>query len=185
MPRKRSATVDLKVRMKEPLRARLEKAAKENGVSMNVEAVGRLEQSFQRTDVALEALGGEDGLPFIMILRPILGGIREKLALDAETVWSNPGALVEFEAAINGFFKHLRTRAPRLFGRAKETGFGAGLGIYAGEFFVNLAKATAAETRGMDLARLSPEQAARIGPRADAKALNDTKRAFSRKRRKN
>lgn len=48
--REKSATVDLKVRMKEPLRARIEAAAKERGVSMNAEAVDRLERSFATDD---------------------------------------------------------------------------------------------------------------------------------------
>ena len=48
MARKKSVTVDLKVRMKEPLRAKIEAAAKENGVSLNAEAVARLERSFQK-----------------------------------------------------------------------------------------------------------------------------------------
>lgn len=50
-PRKRTATVELKVRMKEPLRAKIEKAAKRRGVSMNAEAVDRLERSFSRDDI--------------------------------------------------------------------------------------------------------------------------------------
>ena len=54
MPRAKSATVDLKVRMKEPLRAKIEVAAKERGVSLNAETVARLEQTFQEE----EALGG-------------------------------------------------------------------------------------------------------------------------------
>jgi len=48
--RKLSATVDLKVRMKEPLRARLEKASAKRGISMNAEAVDRLERSFNEDD---------------------------------------------------------------------------------------------------------------------------------------
>lgn len=48
--RKQTDTVDLKVRMKEPLRASLERAAKRRGVSMNAEAVNRLEQSFEIED---------------------------------------------------------------------------------------------------------------------------------------
>ena len=43
MARAKSATINLKVRMKEPLRARIERIAKQNGVSMNAEAVRRLE----------------------------------------------------------------------------------------------------------------------------------------------
>ena len=46
MAREESATVELKVRMKEPLRASLELAARQHGVSMNAEAVRRLDQSF-------------------------------------------------------------------------------------------------------------------------------------------
>ena len=44
--RKKTATVQLKVRMKEPLRGQLEKAAKDRGVSLNAEIGKRLEQSF-------------------------------------------------------------------------------------------------------------------------------------------
>lgn len=45
--RDQTATVDLKVRMKEPLRERIEAAARTRGVSMNAEAVARLEESFR------------------------------------------------------------------------------------------------------------------------------------------
>ena len=44
--RSRSKTVQLKARMKEPLRAKLEAAAEAKGVSLNAEMVHRLEQSF-------------------------------------------------------------------------------------------------------------------------------------------
>ena len=44
--RSRSNTVQLKARMKEPLRAKLEAAAEANGVSLNAEMVHRLELSF-------------------------------------------------------------------------------------------------------------------------------------------
>jgi hypothetical protein len=54
--RPQSATVDLKVRMKEPLRVSLETAAKARGVSMNAEAVARLERSFSEES----AFGGPD-----------------------------------------------------------------------------------------------------------------------------
>lgn len=45
--RKKSATVQLKVRIKEELRARLEKAGKARNVSMNAEIGERLEKSFE------------------------------------------------------------------------------------------------------------------------------------------
>jgi hypothetical protein len=41
------SSVQLKVRMGEPLRVALERAARQRGVSMNAEAVRRLEQSFE------------------------------------------------------------------------------------------------------------------------------------------
>ena len=52
--RKQSATVDLKLRVKEPLRAAIERAARHRGISMNAEMVRRLEQTTQRD----ERLGG-------------------------------------------------------------------------------------------------------------------------------
>ncbi len=46
--RSQDAVVQLKTRMREPLRARLEASAKERGVSLNTELVDRLEQSFTK-----------------------------------------------------------------------------------------------------------------------------------------
>jgi hypothetical protein len=51
--RDQAATVQLKVRMKEPLRAMLDEVSARRGVSMNAEMVRRLEQSF-RLEHALE-----------------------------------------------------------------------------------------------------------------------------------
>ena len=48
MPRKKSETIQLKVRMKEPLRAKIEAAAKSRGISLNTEAVHRLHESFEK-----------------------------------------------------------------------------------------------------------------------------------------
>ena len=52
--RKQSATVDLKMRIKEPLRAAIERAARQRGISMNAEMVRRLGQTTQFD----ERLGG-------------------------------------------------------------------------------------------------------------------------------
>ncbi len=55
--RKKSDTVQLKLRMKEPLRADIEKSAIDCGVSMNTEMVGRLKNSFKdEQDNRIEAL---------------------------------------------------------------------------------------------------------------------------------
>ncbi len=45
--RSRSDTIQLKARMKEPLRAKLEEAAGARGVSLNAEMIHRLERSFE------------------------------------------------------------------------------------------------------------------------------------------
>jgi Arc-like DNA binding domain len=51
MPRrKESETVQTGLRMKEQLRARLEEAAREHGVSLNAEVVTRLERSFAQEE---------------------------------------------------------------------------------------------------------------------------------------
>jgi predicted HicB family RNase H-like nuclease len=50
MTRKQSATVGLRVRFREPLRKKLELAAKKKGVSLNAELIERLEKSFRYDD---------------------------------------------------------------------------------------------------------------------------------------
>ena len=62
--RKPTAIVGLKVRLREPLRKKLEMAAKKKGVSLNAELVARLEESF---------LG--DGL--LERMAPIFAGTRQ------------------------------------------------------------------------------------------------------------
>lgn len=57
--RKKSATVQLAARMKEPLRARLERAAKARGVSMNAELNRRLEESLTKEEAQIAEFGGE------------------------------------------------------------------------------------------------------------------------------
>ncbi len=60
MPRNKKAIVDLRVRMREPLRASIAKAAKDRGVSLNKEAVSRLEASFRQEKSEEFLLGGKD-----------------------------------------------------------------------------------------------------------------------------
>lgn len=80
--RRASATVDLKVRMKEPLRAALERAARNHGLSMNAEAVDRLERSFQREDLLTEALTLAYGAD-IAILLTLMGEAMKDTARSA------------------------------------------------------------------------------------------------------
>ena len=55
--RDQTAMVQLKIRMREPLRARLEEEAKFHGKSINSEVVDRLGRSFERQDIFSEMLG--------------------------------------------------------------------------------------------------------------------------------
>jgi hypothetical protein len=55
--RDQAAVADVKTRLREPLRARLERAARDHGISMNQEICNRLERSFQRE----EEFGGLEG----------------------------------------------------------------------------------------------------------------------------
>jgi hypothetical protein len=59
LARKPSATIQLKVRMKEPLRAKIERAAKRRGISLNSEIVDRLSLSFQKEEAKYDEFGGE------------------------------------------------------------------------------------------------------------------------------
>ena len=61
MARKSSETVQLKLRMKEPTRASIEKAAKRRGVSMNSEINARLDQSFEDENIVDDAMEREFG----------------------------------------------------------------------------------------------------------------------------
>lgn len=56
--REKTARVDLKVRMKEALRAQIEAAARERGVSLNAEAESRLERSFAWQNHVIDVFGG-------------------------------------------------------------------------------------------------------------------------------
>ena len=68
MQRKQSATVQLKLRMKEPLRARLEKTAKTRGVSLNSEAVDRIDRSYEHESGILWSIGGLEYFPLLAML---------------------------------------------------------------------------------------------------------------------
>lgn len=73
--RKSSAQVQLKIRMREVLRSKLEKAAERRDVSLNEEAVDRLERSFVEQDylTRLEGLlGGRATVGLAMIIARVM-----------------------------------------------------------------------------------------------------------------
>ncbi len=71
MPPRRddSATVNLKLRVKEPMRAAIEKSAEDRGVSMNTEINDRLEKSFSSGTMLDEALAIAHGPDLAKILK--------------------------------------------------------------------------------------------------------------------
>lgn len=66
--RPKSATVQIKARLKEPLRAALESAADDQGTSMNAEIVRRLEDSFRQDEAETERFGGRITQTFLKAL---------------------------------------------------------------------------------------------------------------------
>ena len=58
--RTRAATVDIGLRVKEPMRARIERSAKDRGVSMNAEINDRLETTFTKEELFDRFFGGPE-----------------------------------------------------------------------------------------------------------------------------
>jgi hypothetical protein len=121
--RDQKALVQLKVRMREPLRARLEEEASLRGLSINAEIVDRVEYTFQRSDLLSEVLSlafGERlaGL-LIMVGLAMAGaleaasGYQDRPSLRGDDWTSDPTA---YEAAVNAAKIILDSGRPR--GRA-------------------------------------------------------------------
>ena len=73
-----TAIVQLKIRMREPLRARLEEEAKFHGRSINSEVVDRLARSFERQDLFSEMLGFSHDSHLAGVLM-MLGSVMEQV----------------------------------------------------------------------------------------------------------
>ena len=106
MARAKSATVDLKVRMKEPLRAKIEAAARARGVSLNAEAVDRLEWSFVEEDFRFEDFGGPGGYGIFRVLgsaAAVLGGSQGHLHW-----WLDPSVFAKVRRLCSHLLKTLQ-----------------------------------------------------------------------------
>lgn len=102
--RERDATVQLKLRMKEPLRAELAAEAERNGVSLNSEIVNRLQRSL--TEGALASRVAADELWAMMSVLDMPTGIIKK----HHSVYNafNPKSFGDFGALFIGFFQKLK-----------------------------------------------------------------------------
>ena len=98
--RKKTARVQINVRMREKLRARIERAAKARDVSMNVETVDRLERSF---DIE-EQFGGETIFRQMRVLGGLIGNIQE---LRGKTWWEDHEVYGEVLGAVEEVFLRL------------------------------------------------------------------------------
>ena len=87
--RKQSAMVGLRVRFREPLRKKLEVAAKKRGVSLNAELVDRLERSFSAEAVEQVVSSKLDGMfeRYEEIARAIFRKYGEEPTPTASEVW--------------------------------------------------------------------------------------------------
>ncbi|HIJ43034.1 MAG: Arc family DNA-binding protein [Rhodospirillales bacterium] len=99
--RKSSDTVDIKIRMKEPVRRKIEQAAAKRGVSMNAEMVSRLEQSFTSEDYMALVFGDSTAGRFVRSLldaKKIIEGYTQK------SVWEDLEAHTAMRAAADEIF---------------------------------------------------------------------------------
>ena len=124
MARPKSATVDLKVRMKEPLRAKIETAARMRGVSLNNEVVQRLTLSFEREgaekdrreairDTVLDGIYESfGGLRHFAVMR-MLAGILQRVEIRMGMSWlEDHDAFRETQIGINAMLEEIAPSAP-------------------------------------------------------------------------
>ena len=124
MARPKSATINLKVRMKEPLRAKIEAAARMRGVSLNNEVVQRLTLSFEREgaekdrreairdtvlDGIYESFGGLQNFGVMKILAGILQNVEYRMG---ESWLEDPDAFRETLIGINAMLEEIAPPAP-------------------------------------------------------------------------
>ena len=110
MPPKRDVadTVQLKIRVKEPLREQIEQSARERGLSLSAEIVDRLEKSFERQMSIQDIFGSNQVFEIMKIIASTMNVIgrtayyQGNRVLDANSLWlSDPHAYNEaFEAAV-------------------------------------------------------------------------------------
>jgi hypothetical protein len=70
--REQTATVDIKIRMRERLRAKIERAAGVSAISMNLEMVNRLEKSFEDERRAVSTSGGSAALAIAKLIGVVI-----------------------------------------------------------------------------------------------------------------
>jgi hypothetical protein len=103
--RKKTDTVQLKLRIREALRGRLEKVAKAQDVSLNYEMAERLQASFDRTENALllEALlGPEYNLELLRAISTMLKAVGNSWLTDQQKAHSLSDAIAKIIKVFSG-----------------------------------------------------------------------------------
>ena len=106
--RPKTAVAGMKIRLREPLRAKLEAAAKKKGISLNKELTFRVEQTFIKDD----ALGGVDArqIALAMAAAFTLAASRKGKETMAKDFANDPASYL---AGIQSVIGELMTHAPR------------------------------------------------------------------------
>jgi hypothetical protein len=119
MKRDAKAMADIKIRIREPLRAEIERAAKRRGISMNAEMNERLSASYERGRVLDEALNfayGEDGAGLLRLLGEVIRDAPGACGLSSHSNWlDDPSA---YAMAAQGAIRVLQRLQPA--GEIKE-----------------------------------------------------------------
>jgi hypothetical protein len=190
-----AATVDLKVRMKEPLRAAIESAAQQHGISMNAEAVARLDQSFDRGDLLPEVMAlayGREVAGILMLMGramastgPHAGFLGSPTIEGSQRWFSDPYAYDQAARAAHRVLEALRPEGeiappgtlqgigdviPDLANVADNLGAGFANGILDG--VVGRGATAKVQREGQTIADLLGDMAERIAPKHDGSGKN-------------
>jgi hypothetical protein len=106
-------SAQLKLRLREPLRASLEAAAKARGVSLNAEAADRLARSFDQQNIVDALFGGPDVAGIAMIIARVLSKTESLIRIlqkrtDDPALWRDPYAFDQAVEAVNAVLEALR-----------------------------------------------------------------------------
>lgn len=123
---RREATdlAQLKVRIREPLRARLELSAKSRGTSLNAELVSRVERSYDRQDLLSEALKlrYDDHIAGLLIG---IGTAMDAIARESSPrvlLLDNPDAYAEALCAVREFLQRMAPKETTISSNSEAIG---------------------------------------------------------------
>jgi Arc-like DNA binding domain len=112
MPKRdEDASAQVKVRLKEPLRAALEEAARKRGISMNAEVISRLERSFEQDQRLQDVFGSAELFRLAQTLALVMEDTRRLAGFggDCDTRWlRHPFAYDQAVKAVNVILEALR-----------------------------------------------------------------------------